>query len=57
MTSDAYATAFMVMGYEKAKTFVESKTDMEAFFIFSSGPQDYGTYATSGLKLLKREDL
>lgn len=57
VTSDAYATAFMVMGYEKAKTFVESKTDMEAFFIFSSGPQDYGTYATSGLKLLKREDL
>ncbi|MBW6497649.1 MAG: FAD:protein FMN transferase [Bacteroidales bacterium] len=57
MTSDAYATAFMVMGFEKAKAFVEQREDMEAFFIFSTGPEEFGTYATSGLKLLRREDL
>jgi len=57
MTSDAFATAFMVMGFEKAKAFVEKREDMEAFFIFSSGPEEFGTYATPGLELLRREDL
>lgn len=57
MTSDAFATAFMVMGFEKAMAFVEKREDMEAFFVFSTGPEEFGTYATPGLKLLKREDL
>ncbi|MEE4176761.1 MAG: FAD:protein FMN transferase [Bacteroides sp.] len=57
ITADAYATAFMVMGFEKAKGFVESHPEMDAFFIFSTGAEQYGTYATPGLTLLKREDL
>lgn len=57
ITSDAFATAFMVMGFEKAKALVESHPEMDAFFIFSTGPEQYGTYATSGLTLLKRDDL
>lgn len=57
ITSDAYATVFMVMGFEKAKAFVESHPEMDAFFIYSTGAEEYGTYATSGLTLLKRDDL
>lgn len=57
ITSDAFATAFMVMGFEKAKAFVEAEPEMDAFFIFSTGPEQYGTYATTGLKVLSREDL
>lgn len=57
MTSDAFATAFMVMGFEKAMAFVEKREDMEAFFVFSTGPEGFGTYATPGLMLLRREDL
>ncbi|MDX9941949.1 MAG: FAD:protein FMN transferase [Bacteroidales bacterium] len=57
ITSDAYATAFMVMGFEKAKAFVESHPEMDAFFIYSAGPEHFGTYATPGLKLLKRDKL
>lgn len=36
-TADAYATAFMVMGLEKAKGFVEQHSELEAYFI-SAGP-------------------
>ena len=57
ITSDAFATAFMVMGFEKARAFVEAEPEMDAFFIYSTGPDQYGTYATPGLTLLKREDL
>jgi len=56
MTSDAYATAFMVMGFEKAKEFVETRGDLEAFFVFSTGLEVYGSHATSGLVLQKREN-
>jgi FAD:protein FMN transferase len=57
MTADAYATAFMVMGFEKAREFVEAKPLLDAYFIFSESADDYGTYATGGLNLLSREDL
>lgn len=57
MTADAYATAFMVMGLEKAIEFVEKQDNMEAYFTFSEGPDTFGTYATDGIVLLRREDL
>ena len=34
MTADAYATALMVMGTEKALAFVEARAELEAFFIW-----------------------
>ncbi len=46
--ADAYATAFMVMGFEKAKTFVEADNSLEAFFIYSDSDMNYVTYATQG---------
>jgi FAD:protein FMN transferase len=57
MTADAFATAFMVMGYEKSKDFVESRNDLQAFFIYSEGPDAYGTYTTPGLKVIPRSEV
>jgi len=34
-TADAYATAFMVMGLDKAKKFLKTHSDLEAYFIYS----------------------
>ncbi len=59
MSADAYATAFMVMGLEKAMDFVEKRNDLEAYFIFADpgAEQRFAYYASSGLTLLSREDL
>ena len=51
-TADAWATAFMVMGLEKAKQFVESKSELEAFFIYSGEDGSLEIYATDGMKEL-----
>lgn len=48
MTADAYATAFMVMGVEKALEMAESNPDIEAFFIFSDEEGNLQTCQTSG---------
>ncbi len=58
MSADAYATAFMVMGLEKAKQFVKERDDLEAFFIFSiPGEEEFGTYQSDGLEIILMEDL
>lgn len=54
--ADAFATAFMVMGFEKAKQFVENDPDMEAFFIYSTKDGLYETYATNGFKKVITEE-
>ena len=50
MTADAYATAFMVMGHEKARAIVESHPELEAFLIYSTPDGNTATYASNGLK-------
>ncbi len=51
--ADAYATAFMVMGFDKAKKFVERTKNMDAFFIYSDPKTGHNiTYATEGFKKL-----
>lgn len=50
MTADAYSTAFMVMGLEKAKSLVESHPELDAYFIFSDEKGDFQTYITEGMK-------
>lgn len=52
MTADAYATAFMVMGVEKAKEFLESNTELEAHFIYTNADGQYETWTSPGLKKL-----
>lgn len=48
--ADAYATAFMVMGYKKSRKFVESHKNLEAFFIWDKPGSGFQTYATAGFK-------
>jgi FAD:protein FMN transferase len=51
MTADAYATAFMVMGLEKSKEFINDniEPDLEALFIYSDEKGELKTYFTEGL--------
>ncbi len=53
-SADAWATAFLVMGLEKAKNFLEERNDLEAFFIYSGEEGYMMTYATEGMKELLR---
>lgn len=47
--ADAYATAFMVMGLEKAKAFIAQQQNLEALFIYSDDNNIMQTYVTEGL--------
>lgn len=51
-TADAYATAFMVMGFEKAKAKVESLDGMEAYFIVGAEDGSMQAHFSSGLSHL-----
>lgn len=46
--ADGYATAFMVMGIEKAYEFLKERDDLEAFFIYEEKGEIKSTY-TEGL--------
>jgi thiamine biosynthesis lipoprotein len=50
MDADAYATAFMVMGIEKAKKILATRKDMEAFFIYSAPDGTLKTESTKGFE-------
>lgn len=50
MSADAYATAFMVMGLEKAQRFIETHSDIEAFFIYTDEEGIFQTYQTEGME-------
>lgn len=48
-TADGWATAFMVMGIEKARSIVTSIKGMEAIFMYSDEEGRIRTYITSGI--------
>lgn len=50
--ADAYATAFMVMGLEKSKQFLEKNQGLEAYLIYSDESGNMKIYSTPGLKRL-----
>ena len=50
MTADAYATAFMVMGLEKAMEMVNSDPELEGYFIFSSPDGAFNSTYSKGLE-------
>ena len=50
MYADAYATAFMVMGTEKTKAFLDSHPDLDAFLIYNNEKGEYIVWSTPGLK-------
>jgi FAD:protein FMN transferase len=47
-TADAYATAFSVMGLEKAKAFLSTHPEMDAYFIYSDSLGNYQSEYTKG---------
>lgn len=48
--ADGYATAFMVMGTEKAKTFIKNHADLnlEVFLVYNNEDGNMATYASEG---------
>lgn len=48
--ADAYATAFMVMGMEKAKAVLDKHRELEAYFIYSDKDGSLKTYCTTTMK-------
>jgi len=53
--ADAYATACMVLGLEKALTLIEEMPDIEGFFIFSNSKNETQTAFTKGFNELIEE--
>jgi len=54
--ADAYATAFMVMGLEDAKSYIANDSSLEAFFIYADEQGNYQTYASEGfISYIKEE--
>lgn len=51
-TADAYATAFMVMGLEKAKEYCEKHPELNAYFICSGENDKYDIHYTPGMERL-----
>ena len=49
-TADAYATAFMVMGLEKAKAFCEEHPELNAYFICDGEGNSYEIFYTPGME-------
>jgi len=49
MTADAYATAFMVMGLEKAYELAINLPDIEAYFVYSDKNGQYQVKSTPGI--------
>jgi thiamine biosynthesis lipoprotein len=50
MEADAYATAFMVMGFEESKRLVESAPGLEACLIFIDGEGGMQTWLSKGFR-------
>jgi FAD:protein FMN transferase len=51
-TADAWATAFMVMGHEKAIEVLKAHKELQAFFIYTSTTGEVETFMTKGLEPL-----
>lgn len=50
MTADAYATAFMVLGWEKAAEIDQQQEDIEVYLIYSDEEGKLHTYASAGIE-------
>ncbi|MCF0197595.1 MAG: FAD:protein FMN transferase [Bacteroidaceae bacterium] len=49
-TADAYATAFMVMGLDKAKSFLETHPELKAYFIYCDEQGKFQTWTNRNRK-------
>lgn len=50
MSADAYATAFMVMGLDSARRFVEDKAGVEAYFVYTDSTGQTRTWQSAGME-------
>lgn len=50
--ADAYATAFMVMGLDKSKTFVAQHPEVSAYFIYALPNDSLAVWASEGMQRL-----
>jgi thiamine biosynthesis lipoprotein len=50
MRADAYATAFMVMGFERSREFLERQSTLEAYLIYNDENGTYRVWYTKGMK-------
>ena len=55
-TADAYATAFMVMGMEKAQDVLARRPEIKAYFIYADEKGDYAVWHSPGLELTDERD-
>ncbi len=51
--ADGYATAFMVMGFEKTKRFLQKHPELEAFLVYSDEQGHIKTFKTKGVKIIE----
>ncbi|GAB3951229.1 FAD:protein FMN transferase [Spirosoma harenae] len=52
ITADGYDTAFMVMGLEATKRFLENHTELDAYLIYTDNQGQMKTFITDGLSKL-----
>ena len=52
MRADAYATAFMVMGFEKSREFLTGQSELDAYLIYNDEGGEYRVWYTRGMKKL-----
>ncbi|MCF6353219.1 MAG: FAD:protein FMN transferase, partial [Cyclobacteriaceae bacterium] len=55
ITADAYATAFMALGQEKAKKIAKAQPEIEVYLVYSLPDGSTETYMTEGLKEVLHE--
>lgn len=56
MTADAYATAFMVLGYEKSKELLRKLQGIEVYFVYSNQSGGYDVFFSDGMKKMMVEE-
>ena len=56
-TADAYATAFMVMGFDNSIEILASDTSLEAYFIYSGTSDTLHSFITEGFKKIVLKEM
>ncbi len=54
--ADGYATAFMVLGFEKSKIFLNNHPELQAFLVFSDEKGNIKTFKTNQVKIEEQKN-
>ena len=55
MFSDAYATAFMAMGVSKSKAFVNSRSDLDVYFLYTDKDNNWEVFMTEKIEEITKK--